>query len=156
MGVKIRVYTDGSASVKNGRGGSGVYIIDGDQEYFYQKGFSNTKTGRCEIRALLIALQKIEDKSREIDIYSDSKYVVNGIEEGWAESWERDGWFGRTNSDLWKQVLYEYRLFTKGSVRLFHIKGHQTNLADLHVFGNNIADVLADYHQFTEYEEDLI
>jgi len=152
--TEIRVYTDGSASVRNKKGGAGTYIIDGEIEVFVQKGFSNTTIGRCEIYALLIALKTIQDKSRRVIIYSDSKYVVGTIEEKWVESWERDKWFQRCNADLWKQVLEEYRKFPKGNVRLKHLRGHQKDLTDSHILGNNIADTLADYKQFKEYEED--
>jgi ribonuclease HI len=150
----IRVYTDGSASIKNGKGGIAVYIVDGEKETFYQKGFYNTKTGRCEVRALLTALQLIEDKSRRVVIYSDSQYVVNSIEAKWAFRWEMEKWFERSNSDLWKQILVEYRKFPSGNVRLKHLRGHQKDLSNIHVLGNNIADVLADYKQFDEFEED--
>lgn len=151
---EIRIYTDGSASVRSKLGGAGCYLIDDEIEVFIQKGFSNTKIGRCEIHALLLALRIVQDKSRRVVIYSDSKYVVCGIESHWVECWERDGYFQRTNADLWKQVLEEYRKFPKGSVRLKHLRGHQKNLTDPHILGNNIADTLADYKQFTKYEED--
>lgn len=154
MENEIRVYTDGSASFKNGLGGSGVYIINGEKEYFLQKGFSNTKVGRCEIHALILALQFFENKNQKIIIYSDSQYVVNSIEKGWVYDWERDYWFGRLNADLWQRVLVEYRKFPKGNIKLKHIKGHQLDMTNPHILGNNIADCLADYHQFIEREED--
>ena len=156
MNNTIRIYTDGSANYRNGLGGIGVYIIDGDNELFLQKGLSNTKVGRCEIRALLLALQSIQDKSRQITIYSDSQYVVFSIEKKWAERWESESWLGRSNSDLWKEVLFEYRQFKPGSVKLVHIKGHQEDISDCHIYGNNVADILADYHQFNEREKDEI
>ena len=154
MNNKIVAYTDGSASVKGERlGGFGTYIIDGQKEYFYRKGYSNTKTGRMELTAMITCLRKIEDKSRRVEIHSDSEYVILCINDRRLWKWQRLSWVGVKNVDLLKQFLEEYLKFTHPP-KLFHIKGH-TELDDLNSLGNQICDELANYKTQTSYEIDL-
>ena len=158
----IIIYTDGSG-VNNPkhknykRGGYGIYIINKNKEYFISKGYKNTTTNRMEIRGVLYALKAIKNKSEKVLIYSDSKYVINSIMKGWINKWESYGWNTCKNSDLWKRIMYELKLFQNkgGSVVLKHIKGHQEDLSNKHVLGNNIADVLASYLNFDVYKEDV-
>ena len=156
----ITIYTDGSGvnNPKNKHyqlGGYGVYIKDRDKEYYLSKGYSHTTTNRMEIRAVLYALKAIKDKSQKVLIYSDSQYVINSIMLDWINKWYSQGWNCK-NSDLWKRMIEELNRFrkAKGSVVLKHIKGHQTNLEDPHVFGNNVVDALASYKNFSKYKVD--
>jgi ribonuclease HI len=149
---KIIAYTDGSANWKNGLGGLGIYIIDGCNERFFHQGFSNTKTGRMEIKAVIICLHKIKDKTKKVSIYSDSQYTTNCVNKKWLWSWEFGGWNGMANVDLMKQYLEEIRKF-KYQPRLIHIKGH-TRKDDIHSLGNAIVDSLASYKQFKTYSKD--
>lgn len=158
----ITIYTDGSGvnNKKNkdyGKGGFGVYIIKSGKEYFISKGYKNTTSNRMEIRGILYALQSIKNKSHKVLIYSDSMYVVNSIMKGWIYKWESYCWGTCKNSDLWKRVLKELDKFNKnrGSVVLKHIKGHQDNLNNKHILGNNIADALASYKNFKILKNDI-
>jgi len=151
---KIIAYTDGSASTKGEKlGGFGVYIIDGEKEFFYSKGFSNTKTGRMELKAMITCLQKIEDKERQVEIHSDSEYVVLCINDRRLWKWKRLNWVGLKNVDLLLQYLEEYNKF-KYHPKLFHVKGHTKN-EDCHSYGNAVVDQLANYKIQTSYERDL-
>jgi ribonuclease HI len=154
----ITAYTDGSASVKSMKGGCGSWIKYKDsKEHFISKGFYPTKTGRMELMAVILTLQSIKDKSETVLIYSDSKYVVNTVMQGWLDKWEREFWQNNKNTDICKVLKEELFKFTlsNGKVILKHIKGHQDNLQDEHIYGNNVADALADLHNFTEFEKDL-
>jgi ribonuclease HI len=158
----IIVYTDGSGvnnkkNKNHGKGGYGVYIKKGEKEFFLSKGYKNTTSNRMEIRAVLYALKAIKNKSEKVLIYSDSMYVINSIMLGWIHKWESYNWETCKNPDLWKRVVQELKLFdqSRGSVVLKHIKGHQDNLDDPHVFGNNVADALADFSQFNSYKNDI-
>lgn len=148
---EIVCYTDGSCYYKSGLGGSGCYMIIDGKETFLRKGFKNTKTGRTEIHAVLLALRNIEDKSRRVKILSDSAYVVNAVNEGiWK--WFSEGKQDIANRDLWIQMVDELELFIDngGDVRLQHIKGHVGH------FGNEVADLLAEFKTQEVYVDDGI
>lgn len=151
---KIIAYTDGSASTKGEKlGGYGVYIIDGDKEYLYRKGFSNTKTGRMELTAMITCLRMIQNKERTVQIHSDSEYVVLCINDNRLKKWKRLDWVGVKNVDLLKQFYEEYVKF-KYPPKLYHVKGH-TGKDDEHSLGNAIVDELAAYKTQENYQRDL-
>jgi ribonuclease HI len=148
----INVFTDGSANWKSGLGGSGVYILLGDEEVYLQQGWRNTKTGRSEIRALIIALEYLLPYNKEkITIYSDSMYVINGVRS--LPRWRMEKFFNKKNVDLWVKVDLLLKYFSE--VRFKHVKGHQEDKQRWEVFGNSVADILANYRQFDHYKEDL-
>lgn len=160
---KVIAYTDGSAvgnpkSKSHGLGGYGIYIKyyeDNENfiEYYFHEGFNNTKVGRMELTAIIVAMQKVIDKSIQLIIYSDSEYAVNCIRKNRLFEWEFAGWKGLANVDLLKQYLFEFRRFKIKPI-IHHIKGHQ-KIENDHTLGNNIADLLADYKQFTHRKKDL-
>ncbi len=143
--AEVTAYTDGSAEVKSRRGGIGVYIVfdhDGRTiEDTISVGFSETKTGRMEILAMIHAIARIKPESRAstvITVRSDSQYVVNSVEKGWVWNWDRhEGLENRTNGDLWKIFLEVYKTYPIGNVKLRWVRGHNGNV------GNEIADMLA-------------
>jgi len=153
MKKEIVMFTDGSAIVTGDkRGGAGVYIASHDK--CISIGHRPTKTGREEARAILIALQQIKDDYDGIvRIYSDSQYCVRTLTMGWLENWEIQCWHNRKNSDLWKQILEEKRK-KKCKIIITHIKGHQKDLDNKLVFGNSVADYLADYKCHKEFIEE--
>ena len=149
----VTAFTDGSCYYKTKLGGYGVYIKNGEEETFFQKGFENTTISRMELRGVIVALQKIVDKNSLVKIYCDSEYVVKSITEMRLWYWEKIDWFGVKNSDLMKLFLCEISKF-KFRPELIHVKGHQKDLSNDLVYGNNVADLLADYKQFQEREYD--
>jgi len=160
---KVIAYTDGSAvgnpkSKSYRLGGYGVYLKyyrDNEKfdEFFFHEGFSDTKIGRMELTAIIIAMQKVIDKSVQLIIYSDSEYAVNCIRKSRLFEWERNDWKGLANVDLLKKYIYEFRQFKIKPI-IHHIKGHREVTTD-NTEGNNIADVLADYKSFKKYKKDI-
>lgn len=107
---EIAIYTDGGAINNPGPGGYGIVILDGDLQQELSGGFRFTTNNRMELTACIIALTQLEQKDKAITLYSDSRYVVNGINKGWAAKWRRNGWRkadGKeaVNQDLWARLL---------------------------------------------------
>lgn len=145
-----RIYTDGSVYYKIKHGGWGVYMIMGNgSERFFKGRHNDTTISRMEMYAMSRALDLCIsfDKGEEVNIYSDSAMVVNSINKKWLDSWARSQFLGRTNSDIWIPIHERLRqLKIKGvKVVIHHIRGHQTDTSHPHVFGNHVADLLADY-----------
>mgnify|MGYP000090496873 CR=1 FL=1 len=150
----ITAYTDGSCYWKLKKGGCGIYIIWNDKEFFIQKGYKKTTIGRCELRAFLLLLKFLQkDIPITATVYSDSQYVVNGLNNNLRE-WIDHNWADVANEDLWKEVVKELDDHPKLRIRVRWIPGHRDNIEDPNVFGNNVADILADYKQFEYYELD--
>jgi ribonuclease HI len=147
----IHVYTDGSAvaSGKNrGLGGLGVvFIVNGGVKKVVSRGYRNTKTGRMELRAALIALKTLR-KDQKAKIFSDSMYVVNTFNLGWLENWHLLG-YPCKNPDLMKKLYKEISKFPKKNITFHHVKGHSGNIY------NELADSLASYKNFKKYEVDM-
>ena len=160
---KVIIYTDGSAvSNKNcesyGLGGYGIYIrIEQDdrliKELFFREGFSNTKTGRMELKAIIEAFKKVKDKLCQVFLYSDSEYALRSVNDGRLWVWEKLDWKNIANPDLMQEYLMEYRKFRYKPI-MKHIKGHQTG-DDENIIGNNIADALANYKTQKNFKRDL-
>lgn len=155
----IIAYTDGSCNYKSKLGGYGIYITKEENEkivdeIFFNKGLSNTTTGRAELHGAIKCLKLIKEKDQETEIYCDSEYVVKCISERRLWKWKRNLWIGVKNPDLLMQFYDEIVKF-KRLPKFIHIKGH-TGFDDKHSLGNQIVDHLADYKQFTEYELDKI
>lgn len=123
------VYTDGGCINNPGPGGYGV-IIDHDGERFeLSGGFRLTTNNRMEMMAAIVALEELQGYRQAIHLYSDSSYLVNGIEKGWVGRWRRNGWRradGKPvmNIDLWQRLLQ----LQDGLEVVFHwVKGHAGN-----------------------------
>lgn len=123
------IYTDGGAINNPGPGGYGVVICDGDSRRELSGGFRLTTNNRMEMTACIVALKAVAGCGRPIVMYSDSSYLVNGIEKGWAESWRARGWrkadgAPALNADLWEELL---DLLATEKVTLNWVKGHAGN-----------------------------
>jgi ribonuclease HI len=105
----IAVYTDGGCRGNPGPGGYGVIIIEGGRQIELAEGFRLTTNNRMELMACIVALRVLNPPADAI-LYSDSRYVVNGIAKGWARKWRANNWMrtksdAAQNSDLWAQLL---------------------------------------------------
>jgi len=143
-GGHVVIYTDGGAIGNPGPGGYGVILRCGKHRKELSGGYRLTTNNRMELLACIVALGVLESScpgpvSTPVVLYSDSRYVVDGIKEGWAERWRRHGWQranGQTaeNVDLWARLL---ALCDDHDVTFRWVKGHAGRP------GNERADQLA-------------
>ena len=128
----IEIYTDGACSGNPGPGGWGAILRFRTAQKVYEKelsgGEANTTNNRMEMTALLEALRQLKEPCA-IDLYSDSKYVIDALEKGWAWGWKKRGWVKSDkkpalNSDLWEILL---TLTQKHDVHYHWVKGHAEN-----------------------------
>jgi ribonuclease HI len=122
---EIAIYTDGGCRGNPGPGGYGVIIVAGEKRTEFAEGFRLTTNNRMEMMACIAALRTLETQAGVI-LYSDSRYVVNGIDKGWARKWRANHWMrtkseAAENSDLWAQLL---DLCDRQRVRFVWVHGH--------------------------------
>ena len=125
---KIDIYTDGGCINNPGPGGYGVVCVRGNIRKEYSGGFRMTTNNRMELMACIVALKALRSRC-PVSIYSDSKYVVDGINKGWAEKWKANDWMRNKteraeNVDLWAELL---ALSEKHKVTFKWVKGHAGN-----------------------------
>ena len=106
----VEIYTDGGAINNPGPGGYGVVQIHAGERKELTGGYRLTTNNRMELMGCIVALRQLEYKDKPIAIYSDSSYVVNGINKGWARNWRKKGWIKSDkkpalNRDLWAELL---------------------------------------------------
>ena len=134
---KIEIYTDGACRGNPGPGGWGVLLIyQGTKKTLYG-GASNTTNNRMEMQAVIEALKVLKSKC-EIKLYTDSKYVMDGINK-WLSGWKKRDWKTANkkavkNQDLWEVLDLAIK---KHEIEWHWVKGHTGNL------GNEEADSLA-------------
>jgi len=150
-----RYYTDGSAYIGNRLGGYGVYGIMLDGTEWETNGFeSDTTISRMEMYAVHLALKKGCINGRTFTVYSDSAMVVNSIVRGWLKKWvETKNIHERPNCDIWWKIYCELQNLQHQHIKfeIYHINGHRTEVEHPHVFGNHVADLLADYKNHPDY-----
>lgn len=125
---KVLIYTDGSARGNPGPGGYGTVLLSGEHKRELSGGFSRTTNNRMELLAVIKGLGAL-NQACHVEVYSDSRYVINAMTEGWIEGWKALGWAKKghkvlKNADLWKQ-LYEAAL--RHDVKWIWVKGHAGN-----------------------------
>lgn len=122
---KVVLYTDGACSGNPGPGGYGAVLIYGGVEKEIFGGEKSTTNNKMEMMAVIKGLEALKE-SCEVEVYSDSAYIVNAIEQGWIDSWKKNGWKKADkkpvkNVDLWERLL---ELMEKHSVTFNKVKGH--------------------------------
>ena len=125
---KVTLYTDGACSGNPGAGGYGGILIYNGIEKEYSGAENPTTNNRMELMAVIVGLKKLKEPV-ELDIYSDSAYVVNAFLENWIESWILNNWKNSqkkpvSNDDLWKELL---TLLAPHQVTWHKVKGHADN-----------------------------
>jgi ribonuclease HI len=126
MSHKVHIYSDGAAKGNPGNGGYGVVMEWVGKPYrkeFYE-GFRLTTNNRMELLGVIIGLEKLKNANTHVLVVSDSKYVVDSIEKKWVFGWEKKGFLGKKNPDLWKRFLVVYR---KHHVDFKWVKGHNSH-----------------------------
>jgi len=134
MSTEIIMYTDGAASGNPGPGGYGAVLISGKHRKDLSEGYRETTNNRMELLAVIAGLEALKTENCKVTIYSDSKYVVDSVVKGWVFSWQKKGFKGKKNIDLWQRFL---KVYPKHQVKFQWVKGHAN------IPGNEIADQLA-------------
>ena len=124
MNQKLQIYTDGAARVNPGKGGFGAILIWGSTRKEISAGYRLTTNNRMELLAVITALEKLTREGLHIDIYSDSKYVVDAVGKGWIWNWQKKGFKDKKNPDLWKRFIKAYH---KHHINMIWVKGHADN-----------------------------
>lgn len=117
----IFLYTDGASSGNPGPGGYGIVLCCGELRKEISGGFAMTTNNRMELLAVIVGLEAIKWENAEVNVVSDSSYVVKAINEGWLPSWQRKGFKKTKNPDLWLRLI---PLLKKHHVTFHWIKGH--------------------------------
>lgn len=120
----VKIYTDGSSRGNPGPGGFGVVMIYGGHRKEISKGFRLTTNNRMELLSVIEALESLKKEGLDIQIFSDSKYVVDSVEKKWVFKWAKNGFKDKKNPDLWKRFLL---LYPKNNIRFTWIKGHNNH-----------------------------
>ncbi len=134
----VTLYTDGACSGNPGPGGWGAILEFQGIEKELFGGEKETTNNRMELTAVIQGLKALKE-SCIVELYSDSKYVIDGLQKGWAIGWRARGWKKADkkpalNPDLWGELL---NLVEKHEVRYHWVKGHADNSK------NNRCDELA-------------
>lgn len=117
----IQIFTDGSAKGNPGPGGYGIIMRYGAKEKEISQGYRMTTNNRMELLAIIVALESLKTNKHEINIYSDSKYVIDSIVKGWVFDWNKKNFKGKKNADLWKRYL---NIHSKFKINFHWVKGH--------------------------------
>jgi len=134
----VIIYTDGACSGNPGPGGWGAILEYRSHKMEISGGAKNTTNNRMELLGVISALERLKEPCI-VDLYSDSKYIIDAMTQGWAVKWKAKGWMRTAkeptkNPDLWERLLH---LCAYHDVRFHWVKGHATNLK------NNRCDELA-------------
>ena len=126
--MNVTIYTDGACSGNPGPGGYGAILMYGSHKKELSGGDANTTNNRMELMGVITALKAL-NRPCQVDLYTDSQYVVNAIEKGWAKKWQSNGWMRNKkdtalNPDLWQMLL---DLLEVHQVTFHWVKGHAEN-----------------------------
>ena len=136
--TKIDIYTDGACLGNPGPGGIGIVLLYNELEKKLSYGFLDTTNNRMEMLAIIVALKSLK-KPCNIDLYSDSRYVIDALTKGWVLKWQANNWMRNNkdpalNVDLWEIML---DVMKGHRVNFIWVKGHSGNKY------NEICDKLA-------------
>ena len=134
----VTIYTDGACSGNPGPGGWGAILCYKEIKREMSGGEAMTTNNRMELLGVITALGALKEPC-VVELWSDSKYVIDALEKGWAQSWRKKGWIKSDkkpalNVDLWEQLL---PLTEKHEMHYHWVKGHADNEY------NNRCDALA-------------
>lgn len=123
---KLYIYTDGAASPNPGAGGWGVVMKFGEKCKELSGGEKYSTNNRMELTAVIEALESVKTTKYPVEVWSDSKYVIDSIEKGWVFNWVKMANFGgKKNEDLWRRFLKVYSNF---NITFHWVKGHNGHL----------------------------
>jgi ribonuclease HI len=121
----VRIYTDGACEGNPGPGGIGFVILYEESEEEFSQGYRHTTNNRMELLAAIAGLESLKE-NHAASIYSDSKYLVDAVTQGWALAWRENGYIRKggvrvPNADLWERLL---PLIEEHEVHFSWVKGH--------------------------------
>lgn len=137
----IQIYTDGATKGNPGPGGYGAIILYGKHQKRISGGFRKTTNNRMELLAVIKAIETLKS-THEIEVISDSKYVVNSINK-WVYGWEMSNFTTCKNPDLWRRYV---EVSKPHAIQCTWVKGHAGN------HFNEIADKLASNAAYNDRE----
>lgn len=122
---QVDIFTDGACSGNPGPGGYGVVLRYQGREKELSGGEHSTTNNRMELTAVIEGLSALKEPCA-VTLYSDSKYIIDAIQKGWAVKWQQNGWMrnkkeAAMNPDLWEKLL---SLLQKHQVEFVWVKGH--------------------------------
>ncbi len=128
MKKTVIIYTDGACSGNPGAGGYAGIIKYNEHEKIVVGGDADTTNNRMEMLAVISSLEALNEPCK-VELYSDSKYILDALGKGWAKSWRKNNWIKSDkkpalNSDLWERLL---NLSEKHDLVLHWVKGHNGN-----------------------------
>jgi ribonuclease HI len=124
----VTIYTDGACIGNPGPGGYGVVLLHQGDRQELSAGYRLTTNNRMEMMAAIAALEALSNPS-VVTLYSDSQYLINAMEKGWAKKWQANGWNRNAkemakNPDLWERLL---KLCQEHKVKFIWVRGHSGN-----------------------------
>jgi ribonuclease HI len=133
MDKSVTIYTDGACSGNPGKGGWGALLMYCNNHKEISGFDPATTNNRMELTAAIKGLEALKEPCR-VDLYSDSAYLVNAMNEGWLKRWAKNNWVKNdwktskkmpvANIDLWQEIL---KLTTLHHVTFHKVKGHSDN-----------------------------
>ncbi|WP_298464515.1 ribonuclease HI [uncultured Erythrobacter sp.] len=149
---RVEIYTDGACKGNPGPGGWGVLLRMGKHEKELSGGEADTTNNRMEMMAVINGLSALIEPC-QVDLYSDSKYVIDGITK-WVEGWQRRGWINASkkpvrNADLWHELI---EVVAKHEVEWHWVKGHSGHPENERV--DQLASAAAESAARVDEEED--
>lgn len=155
---EIELYSDGGAEPNPGKGGFGVIMSYKGTKKEFSQGFRLTTNNRMELMGVIYGLERLKAKSI-VNVYSDSRYVVDGITKGWAKKWKSNNWYRSktekaVNCDLWERLLN--LISNQQEVKFNWIRGHVGHPENERC--DELANIALNSEHLTEdtvYEENL-
>jgi len=123
---EVNLYSDGGAEPNPGKGGFGVIMSYKGIKREFSQGYELTTNNRMELMGVIYGLERLKTKSI-VHVFTDSRYVIDGIEKGWAQKWKSKNWYRSrsekaVNHDLWDRLLT--LISTQQKVTFNWVKGH--------------------------------
>ncbi len=138
MTARVTIHTDGACLGNPGPGGYGVILDHEGRRKELSGGYSLTTNNRMELLAAIVGLEALT-RPCDVELFSDSRYLVDAVEKGWAARWRKNGWMrnkreAAVNPDLWERLL---NLLAQHNVEFRWVRGHSGDP------GNERCDALA-------------
>ena len=128
MRKQVKIYTDGACSGNPGPGGYGAILMYEENKKEISGGEANTTNNKMELMAAIVALETLKEPCN-VELYSDSAYLVNAYNQKWIEGWKKNNWKNSSkqdvkNRDLWERLEKQISIH---NIKFIKVKGHSDN-----------------------------